>query len=123
MTRLAEFRAAEKALAKQYAEFEAMKNDSELKKEIEFDNALNEFIAAHGMTRKKLLAFLSIEDGDTQPKKHKANRKIPDFPDRTLTNPHTGETITVKSLNNGKVRGWIDEHGMDTVKSWQVPTP
>ena len=40
MSRLAEFRAAEKALQEQLAQLEALKNDVGLKKEIEFEQKL-----------------------------------------------------------------------------------
>ena len=40
MSRLAEFRQLEQQLAAQLAELEAMKNDSSLKKEIEFEKKL-----------------------------------------------------------------------------------
>ncbi|MBA5983599.1 transcriptional regulator, partial [Pseudomonas sp. MD195_PC81_125] len=40
MSRLAEFRAAEKALQEQLKQLESLKNDAGLKKEIEFEEKL-----------------------------------------------------------------------------------
>ena len=47
MSRLAEFRAAEKALQEQLAQLESLKNDAGLKKEIEFEEKLKTLIAEH----------------------------------------------------------------------------
>ncbi|NWD52932.1 transcriptional regulator, partial [Pseudomonas gingeri] len=44
MSRLAEFRAAEKALQEQLAQLEALKNDAGLKKEIEFEKKLKDLM-------------------------------------------------------------------------------
>lgn len=48
LSRLAEFRAAEKALQEQLAQLEALKNDAGLKKEIEFEEKLQALMKTYG---------------------------------------------------------------------------
>lgn len=48
MSRLAEFRAAEKALQEQLKQLESLKNDAGLKKEIEFEEKLQGLMKSYG---------------------------------------------------------------------------
>lgn len=61
MSRLAEFRAAEKALADQLAYLESLKNDAGLKKEIEFEGKLTALLAEYGKSVKDVVALLDPE--------------------------------------------------------------
>jgi hypothetical protein len=119
---MAQFRAAERALAQQVAEFEALKNDPELRREIEFDDALNRFLEQQKMSRSKLLAHLQLDDEQGRPAKtaRSAPRKKQEFKERIFRNPHTNETLKVKSTNHGTFREWTALHGKDVVQSWEV---
>lgn len=112
---LAEFRRAELALAQQVTQFEEMKADPELKKELEFDSALTAFLDKHKVTRAQLLEYLEVEQAPEQKPK---TRKAPHIKTRVYKNPETGEEITVRMNNNGKYKAWVSQYGAKKVESW-----
>ena len=58
MSKLAEFRAAEKQLQEQLAALEAMKGDSALQREIEFEQKLRDLLAEYGFSLRNIIALL-----------------------------------------------------------------
>lgn len=58
MSKLAEFRAAEKALADQIALLESLKHDSNLKKEIEFEDKLTKLMKEYGKSLNEVISIL-----------------------------------------------------------------
>lgn len=123
--KIAAYRKAELALAKQVAQFEALKTDPELKKELEFNEHLDDFLKLHGMSRSSLQSFLTLygvpknpSHKAKTPKPEKAGKKPPISEGRTYLNPHTGETILVKRKDHGVLMGWIAEHGEAEVDTW-----
>jgi hypothetical protein len=58
LSRLAEFRAAEKALQEQLAQLESLKNDAGLKKEIEFEEKLQGLMKTYGKSLRDIIAIL-----------------------------------------------------------------
>ena len=61
MSRLAEFRAAEKALQEQLAYLESMKNDAGLKREIKFEEDLKKLMQEYGKSLRDVVAILDPE--------------------------------------------------------------
>lgn len=119
--KIAAYRKAELALAKQVAEFEALKADPELRKELEFSGHLDEFLKQHGMSRSRLQEFLSMQGvtasaGATGAAK--TTKTYNKHPGRVYTNPHTKQTITVKRIDNKVLQGWVEQYGQDEVNSW-----
>ncbi|WP_315807587.1 histone-like nucleoid-structuring protein, MvaT/MvaU family [Pseudomonas sp. C9-3] len=95
MSRLAEFRAAEKAVAEQLAYLESLKNDSGLKKEIEFEEKLNVLLAQYGESLKDVISILDsssqrgIRTGTAKPARRARAIKV-------YRNPHTNEVVETK---------------------------
>lgn len=123
--KIAAYRKAELALAKQVALFEALKVDPELKKELEFNEHLEDFLKLHNMSRSALQAFLTLygvpknpSHKAKDPKPAKAGKKPPISEGRTYVNPHTNESILVKRKDHGVLMGWIAEHGEAEVDTW-----
>ncbi|WP_434676875.1 DNA binding protein [Pseudomonas sp. R1-18] len=117
MSRLAEFRAAEKALQEQLAQLEALKNDAGLKKEIEFEQKLKELMGAYGKSLRDIVAILDPVSTSTLiapagPKRRRA-RVV-----KVYQNPHTGELIETKGGNHRGLKSWKEQYGVDTVDSW-----
>ncbi|MFZ5957225.1 histone-like nucleoid-structuring protein, MvaT/MvaU family [Pseudomonas knackmussii] len=120
MSKLAEFRAAEKALAEQLAHFEALKNDNGLKKEIEFEEKLKDLMSQYGKSLRDVVAILDPESARdavrrgprTAPSIRRA-RAI-----KVYKNPHTGETVETKGGNHKVLKAWKAEYGNETVESW-----
>ena len=116
LSRLAEFRAAEKALQEQLAQLEALKNDAGLKKEIKFEEKLQHLMKTYGKSLRDIIAILdpnpSASKGGAAPKQRKA-RVL-----KVYQNPHTGELIETKGGNHRGLKAWKEEYGAATVDTW-----
>lgn len=115
MSRLAEFRAAEKALQEQLAQLESLKNDAGLKKEIEFEEKLQGLMKTYDKSLRDIIAIL--DPGKTKlqaaaPKTRRA-RVV-----KVYENPHTGELIETKGGNHRGLKAWKQQYGAQTVDSW-----
>ncbi|QKZ04686.1 MULTISPECIES: histone-like nucleoid-structuring protein, MvaT/MvaU family [Pseudomonas] len=118
MSRLAEFRAAEKALQLQLAQLEALKNDTGLKKEIEFEQQLLELMKQYGKGLRDIVAILDPARGLQRatfnpPRQHRRPRVV-----KVYENPHTGELIETKGGNHRGLKAWKQQYGPATVESW-----
>ncbi|MCL6692318.1 DNA binding protein [Pseudomonas sp. R3.Fl] len=121
MSRLAEFRAAEKALAEQLAYLESLKNDSSLKKEIEFEEKLKKLMSTYGKNLKDIIGILDPAAGAIGRKgSHKVDARRKARVVKVYKNPHTGETVETKGGNHKVLKTWKTEYGNDTVESWLV---
>ncbi|WP_411388615.1 histone-like nucleoid-structuring protein, MvaT/MvaU family [Pseudomonas sp. MPB23] len=118
MSRLAEFRAAEKALQEQLAQLESLKNDAGLKKEIEFEEKLQGLMKTYGKSLRDIIAILdpnlskASSAAVAAPKQRRA-RVV-----KVYQNPHTGELIETKGGNHRGLKAWKEEYGAATVESW-----
>jgi hypothetical protein len=138
MATIADFKAAERALAIQFTAFEEMKQNPELRKALELDAALEAFCIEHKTSRAALyeLLALDIEPQKKQVKKPAATpakpaaskpaskpagkRAAPIMKIRVFANPHTGEELTVRGNRDGKFNQWNAEYGADVVRSWKI---
>jgi len=120
MSRLAEFRAAEKALQEQLAQLEVMKNDAGLKREIEFEQKLLGLMKDYDKSLRDIIALLDPQKASSSrapaptaaPKTRRA-RVV-----KVYENPHSGELIETKGGNHRGLRAWKDQYGADTVEGW-----
>ena len=117
MSRLAEFRAAEKALQEQLAQLESLKNDAGLKKEIEFEEKLQALMKSYGKGLRDIISILDPNPGKSNisaaaPKQRRA-RVV-----KVYQNPHTGELIETKGGNHRGLKSWKEQYGAETVDSW-----
>lgn len=117
MSRLAEFRAAEKALQEQLAQLETLKNDVGLKKEIEFEQKLLELMQEYGKNLRDITAILN-PTGTSQAAAPAAPKKRRARVVKVYQNPHTGELIETKGGNHRGLKAWKEQYGFDTVESW-----
>lgn len=121
MSKLAEFRELEKHLAEQLATLEALKSDSGLQREIEFDQKLRVLLADYGYSLRDIIALLDPNAptrrgpvGIASPEKGtRRARQV-----KRYNNPHTGEVIETKGGNHKQLKEWKAEHGSDVVESW-----
>ncbi|EFW77316.1 Uncharacterized protein AC496_0422 [Pseudomonas savastanoi pv. glycinea] len=121
MSKLAEFRELEKHLAQQLASLEALKNDSDLQREIEFEKKLRDLLAQYGYSLRNVVALLDPQAssrlsqvGIASPEKGtRRPRQIKHY-----KNPHTGEVIETKGGNHRQLKEWKAEHGSEVVESW-----
>lgn len=117
MSKLAEFRAAERALAEQLAHFESLKNDAGLKKEIEFEEKLRALLGQYGKSLKDVIAIL-----DPAPRRGGSVRTARDGRRaravKVYKNPHSNEVVETKGGNHRVLKAWKAEYGSDAVESW-----
>ncbi|MDD0974141.1 histone-like nucleoid-structuring protein, MvaT/MvaU family [Pseudomonas fontis] len=116
MSRLAEFRAAEKALQEQLAQLEALKKDAGLKREIEFEQKLVSLMKSYDKGLRDIIDILdpgaATKSIARVPKTRRA-RVV-----KVYENPHTGELIETKGGNHRGLKAWKQEYGAATVDSW-----
>ncbi|OAS07646.1 transcriptional regulator [Pseudomonas putida] len=121
MSKLAEFRAAEKALQEQLSALEALKNDSGLQREIEFEEKLKSLMEEYGVNLGKIIAILdpasSLRKINARPEGDRQQRKPREV--KVYRNPHTGETIETKGGNHRQLKEWKTQYGGDVVESWK----
>ncbi|MFZ6047389.1 histone-like nucleoid-structuring protein, MvaT/MvaU family [Pseudomonas sp. CR3202] len=117
MSKLAEFRAVEKALQEQLAQFEALKADAGLKKEIEFEEKLKTLMQAYSKGLKDIIAILEpVPAGRNLEKAASAHRRPRVL--KRYKNPHTNEVVETKGGNHRVLKEWKAEYGAATVESW-----
>lgn len=116
MSRLAEFRAAEKALQEQLAQLETLKNDAGLKKEIEFEEKLQSLMKTYGKSLYDVTSILAPQKMQSTLKGAPKQRRARIV--KVYQNPHTGEQIETKGGNHRGLKTWKEQYGAATVDSW-----
>jgi DNA-binding protein H-NS len=117
LSRLAEFRAAEKALQEQLAQLEHLKNDAGLKKEIEFEQQLQALMSSYDKTLRDIIAILDPGTGGHGTAPPAPKRRRPRVV-KVYQNPHTGEVIETKGGNHRGLKSWKLQYGAASVDSW-----
>lgn len=116
MSKLAEFKRLEAQLAEQLAALDSLKNDTELKREIEFETKLNALLDEYGFGLKTVINILDPRmaraSQPTQPGQRR-ERTV-----KVYKNPHTNEVVETKGGNNKVLNAWKAEYGAAAVKSW-----
>jgi hypothetical protein len=118
LSRLAEFRAAEKALQEQLAQLESLKNDAGLKKEIEFEEKLQGLMKTYGKGLRDIILILDPNPGKTSAAAANAPKQRRARVVKVYHNPHTGELIETKGGNHRGLKAWKEQYGAATVDSW-----
>jgi hypothetical protein len=119
MSKLAEFKALEAQLTAQLQQLDAMKNDSGLKQEIEFEQKLKGLLEEYGMNLRQVITILdpskgmSVSAAGASGSVQRKPREI-----KRYKNPHSGEVVETKGGNHKILKQWKQEHGSDTVESW-----
>lgn len=120
MSRLAEFRKLEQQLAAQLAELETLKNDSGLKKEMEFENKLRGLLGEYNYSLRDVINILdpqgSSRKGAPTAVAEKATRKPRSI--KVYKNPHSGEIVETKGGNHKTLKEWKGQYGSNEVESW-----
>lgn len=118
MSKIAEYKALEAQLAEQLAQLDALKNDKELQREMEFEDKLRALMTDYGVNLRSLTSMLdpqpstssALPAGRTGARKE---RKL-----KVYKHPETGEVVETKGGNNKVLKAWKAEHGSDVVEGW-----
>jgi len=120
MSKLAQYKALEAQLAEQLKQLDALKNDTQLKQEIEFEERLRCLLDEYGFTIREVRLILDPESareatfkGAQQPQRRE--RKI-----KRYKNPETAEIIETKGGNHKMLKEWKQKFGAETVESWRL---
>ena len=118
MSKLAEFRRAERELQKQMALLEQLQTDASLQREMEFEDKLKALMADYGMDLTKVVAILNpqpIELEQVAPAdvKQRRPRQV-----KVYVQPVTGKRIETKSGNHAQLKAWKAEFGAEVVEGW-----
>lgn len=125
MFKIAEFHAAQLELSKRVTALEEMRNDPELKRELEFDGELVELLNKYSLSKDKLFAFLSAQYNAKKAadKKSSANQVRGGHVGKMKrwTNPHTNEFVDSGRRDHNVIKGWIEQYGLKAVLTWAKP--
>lgn len=119
MSKLAEFKALEAQLAARLKQLDALKTDSKLKREIEFEEKLQSLMINYAVT---LQDIISILDDKSTPvpaipasaaSRARRRRQV-----RVYQHPETGEVVETKSGNHKVLKAWKHKYGAETVDEW-----
>lgn len=117
MSKLAEFKALEAKLAEQLAQLDALKNDKELKREIEFEQKLRALLGEYDYSLRNIIAILEPSASRSRaPVKARGQRR--ERATKIYINPKTQERVETKGGNHAVLKAWKAEHGAEVVESW-----
>lgn len=117
MSKLAEFKALEAQLAAQLKQLDALKNDGELRREIEFEEKLRKLMVDYGLSLRDIISLLDPQAGrstaapTTRGPRRQRQVKI-------YKNPETGEVVETKGGNHKILKAWKEKHGANVVEGW-----
>jgi len=118
MSKLAEFKALEAQLAAQLQQLDAMKNDSGLKQEIEFEQKLKALLEQYGMGLRQVISILDPSKDLSAPVASASSSQRKPREVKRYKHPQSGEVVETKGGNHKILKQWKQEHGSDTVESW-----
>lgn len=119
MSKLAEFKALEAQLAAQLKQLDEMKNDGELKREIEFEEKLRRLMAEYGISLKGIIALLDPQaraSGTASVSAARGQRRQRQV--KVYKNPVTGEVVETKGGNHKVLKAWKEQYGAEKVERW-----
>jgi hypothetical protein len=119
MSKLAEFKRLEAQLAEQLAALDQLKNDTGLKREIEFETKLRALLSEYGFGLKEIINTLDPKSSRTSQAPREGKRRPRAL--KTYKNPHTNEVVQTKGGNNRVLNDWKAEYGSEAVRSWVQP--
>ncbi len=122
MSIINKYRATKEAIKELQEQLENMSQDSELQKEMEFEEKLRALMAEYGKSLRDINALLDpqsirssvagLTKGTGRPRRTRKTKRY--------TNPHTGEVIETKGGNHKELKEWKARWGAQTVESWSI---
>lgn len=116
MSKLAEYRALEKALQEQLAQLDALKDDQALKKEMRFEESLRSLMNEYGKSLRDIIAILEPQRLPVRGALVSAPRRARKV--KIYRNPHSGDVVETKGGNHAVLKQWKEQYGHEVVESW-----
>lgn len=119
MSKLAEFKALEAQLAAQLKQLDALKNDGELKREIEFEEKLRGLMTEYGVGLRGIISLLDPQSiGASISPSPAAHGRRQQRQVKVYKNPETGEIVQTKGGNHKILKAWKEQYGAEKVQGW-----
>ena len=120
MSKLAEFRRAERELQEQLALLEKLQADAGLQSEMEFEEKLKALMDEYGLDLAKVVAILNpqpveLEQVSPAAVKQRRPRQV-----KVYVQPVTGKRIETKGANHAQLKAWKAEFGAEVVEGWRL---
>lgn len=110
-----------KQLMEQLAnELDQLEQDQALKGDLKFENKVRDLMTEFNKEARDVLPILAAIDPSLQGAVDGVTGKRAKRALITYKNPHTGEVVRTRGGNHKTLKRWRDEHGKDTVLSWQT---
>ncbi len=119
MSKLAEFRRAERELQKQMALLEQMQADTSLQREMEFEEKLKALMADYGVDLGKVVSILDPQPVELESPAPAAVKQRRPRQVKIYVQPVTGKRIETKGANHALLKAWKAEFGADVVEGWR----
>lgn len=121
MAKINDYYQKKQLMEKLAAELEKLEEDQALKSELAFENKVRELMGEYSKSPKDVVQILAAIDpsiasasSSTTGGGNRAKR-----PEKTYSNPHTGEVVKTRGGNHKTLNGWREKHGKEAVQSWQ----
>lgn len=114
MSKLISYREKEEQLRRLTEEVSKLKEDPELKKDLDFKEEVNQLLASYNKTINDLVKIFQLEAKPAS--KGRGNRKVRKL--KIYVNPHNNEVVETRGGNHRVLKAWKAEYGSDTVESW-----
>ncbi|MCJ8168675.1 histone-like nucleoid-structuring protein, MvaT/MvaU family [Atopomonas sediminilitoris] len=119
MSLLSQYREKKRAAQELQDALRALENDSQLKKEIEFEEKLRGLMGEYNKSLGDVLEILDPK-GSASGSRAKASGSKRSRKSKQYKNPHTGEVIETKGGNHKVLKAWKAQYGGDVVESWST---
>ena len=121
MSKLAEFRRAERELQEQLALLEKLQADAGLQSEMEFEEKLRALMDEYGLDLAKVVAILNPQPVELEPVASGAVKQRRPRQVKVYVQPVTRKRIETKSGNHALLKAWKAEFGVEVVERWRQP--
>ena len=118
MSKLAEFRRAERELQEQLVLLEKLQADAGLQSEMEFEEKLKALMGEYGMDLAKVVTILNPQPAESELVAEQKGKRRPRQV-KVYVHPVTGERIETKGANHAQLKAWKAEFGADVVEGWR----
>ncbi len=121
MSIINEYRNTKQALQELEEKLQALSNNAELKKEMEFEDKLRALMSEYNKSLRDINNILDPRAASgqtaarTAPASARRARKI-----KRYSNPHTGAVIETRGGNHKELKEWKQQWGNETVEGWAV---
>lgn len=119
MSKLAEFRRAERELQKQMVLLEQMQADASLQREMEFENKLKALMTSYNMDLAKVVDILYPQSAEREEITPVAVTQRRPRQVKVYVQPVTGQRIETKSANHAQLKAWKAQFGAEVVEGWR----